>query len=139
MHEEHLSDPEAARDACERAFDADPASPGVAATLVRLHRRAERWDALRRVLERAGNDGPEAERTGFLCSLGELLAQGKANLQAPWLGLTGFFVIAVMLSLLIFIGEGVRDAFDPRKIFAGAPPPEDAVDTGDERAEEARA
>ena len=48
-------------------------------------------------------------------SLGELLAQGKANLQAPWLALTGFFVIALMLSLLIFIGEGVRDAFDPRK------------------------
>ena len=48
-------------------------------------------------------------------SLGEVLAQGKANLQAPWLGLTGFFVIALMLSLLIFIGEAVRDAFDPRK------------------------
>jgi microcin C transport system permease protein len=51
-------------------------------------------------------------------SLGELLAQGKANLQAPWLGLTGFFVIAFMLSLLIFTGEAVRDAFDPRKTFA---------------------
>jgi len=48
-------------------------------------------------------------------SLGEILAQGKANLQAPWLGLTGFMVLAVMLSLLIFIGEAVRDAFDPRK------------------------
>lgn len=50
-------------------------------------------------------------------SLGEMLAQGKANLQAPWLGLTAFFVIAIMLSLLIFIGEAVRDALDPRKIF----------------------
>jgi microcin C transport system permease protein len=50
-------------------------------------------------------------------SLGDLLAQGKANLQAPWLGLTGFFVIAIMLSLLTFIGEAVRDAFDPRKTF----------------------
>jgi microcin C transport system permease protein len=50
-------------------------------------------------------------------SLGELLAQGKSNLQAPWLGLTGFFVIAIMLSLLIFIGEAVRDAFDPRKTY----------------------
>ena len=50
-------------------------------------------------------------------SLGELLAQGKANFQAPWLALTGFFVIAIMLSLLIFIGEAVRDAFDPRKLF----------------------
>jgi microcin C transport system permease protein len=48
-------------------------------------------------------------------SLGEVLAQGKANLQAPWLGITGFVVLAVMLSLLIFIGEAVRDAFDPRK------------------------
>lgn len=51
-------------------------------------------------------------------SLGELLAQGKANLQAPWLGLTAFIVLAVMLSLLIFIGEAVRDAFDPRKTIA---------------------
>jgi microcin C transport system permease protein len=50
-------------------------------------------------------------------SLGELLAQGKNNLQAPWLGLTGFFVISVILSLLVFIGEAVRDAFDPRKTF----------------------
>jgi microcin C transport system permease protein len=48
-------------------------------------------------------------------SLGEMLAQGKANLQAPWIGLTGFAVLAVMLSLLIFVGEAVRDAFDPRK------------------------
>ena len=48
-------------------------------------------------------------------SLGELLNQGKSNLQAPWLGLSGFFVIAIMLSLLIFIGEAVRDAFDARK------------------------
>jgi len=50
-------------------------------------------------------------------SLGELLAQGKNNLQAPWLGITGFAVIALMLSLLVFIGEAVRDAFDPRKTF----------------------
>ena len=48
-------------------------------------------------------------------SLGELLNQGKNNLQAPWLGFTGFFALAVMLSLLVFIGEAVRDAFDPRK------------------------
>lgn len=50
-------------------------------------------------------------------SLGELLSQGKNNLQAPWLGITAFFSLAVMLSLLTFIGEAVRDAFDPRKIF----------------------
>jgi microcin C transport system permease protein len=49
-------------------------------------------------------------------SLGELLSEGKANLQAPWLGITSFLVLAVMLSLLIFIGEAVRDAFDPRKV-----------------------
>jgi microcin C transport system permease protein len=50
-------------------------------------------------------------------SLGELLSQAKANVQAPWLGLTGFFAVAIMLSLLIFIGEAARDAFDPRKTF----------------------
>ncbi len=50
-------------------------------------------------------------------SLGELLRQGKTNVFAPWLGITGFMVVAVMLSLLIFIGEAVRDAFDPRKTF----------------------
>ncbi len=50
-------------------------------------------------------------------SLGELIAQGKRNLQAPWLGLTAFFTISIMLSLLIFIGEATRDAFDPRKTF----------------------
>jgi microcin C transport system permease protein len=49
-------------------------------------------------------------------SLGELLAQGKDNLQAPWLGITTFIVLALMLSLLTFVGEGVRDAFDPRKV-----------------------
>jgi microcin C transport system permease protein len=50
-------------------------------------------------------------------SLGELLSEGKANINAPWLALSGFFTVAIMLSLLIFIGEAVRDAFDPRKIF----------------------
>ncbi len=50
-------------------------------------------------------------------SLGELLNQGKANLHAPWLGISTFLILATMLSLLIFIGEGVRDAFDPRKTF----------------------
>jgi microcin C transport system permease protein len=50
-------------------------------------------------------------------SLGEMLSQGKANIQAPWLGISGFMTVATMLSLLIFIGEAVRDAFDPRKTF----------------------
>ncbi|WP_374440510.1 ABC transporter permease [Pseudomonas panipatensis] len=48
-------------------------------------------------------------------SLGELVAQGKSNLQAPWLGISAFVVLALMLSLLVFIGEAARDAFDPRK------------------------
>ncbi len=51
-------------------------------------------------------------------SLGELLLQGKSNLQAPWLAITSFIAIALLLSLLTFIGEAVRDAFDPRKSFA---------------------
>jgi microcin C transport system permease protein len=50
-------------------------------------------------------------------SLGELLSQAKANVQAPWLGFAGFFSVAIMLSLLLFTGEAVRDAFDPRKTF----------------------
>jgi microcin C transport system permease protein len=50
-------------------------------------------------------------------SLGELLRQGKENLQAPWLGFTGFFTIAGMLTLMVFIGEAVRDALDPRRTF----------------------
>jgi microcin C transport system permease protein len=48
-------------------------------------------------------------------SLGELLSQGKNNLDAPWLGMTAFFSLAIMLTLMTFIGEAVRDAFDPRK------------------------
>jgi len=48
-------------------------------------------------------------------SLGEILAQGKANLQSPWLGVTGFLTLGIMLSLLVFVGEAARDAFDPRK------------------------
>ena len=49
-------------------------------------------------------------------SLGELAAQGKNNLHAPWLGITAFMTLAIMLSLLVFIGEGLRDAFDPRHV-----------------------
>ena len=48
-------------------------------------------------------------------SLGELVSQGKNNLQSPWLGITAFFVLGGILVLLVFIGEAVRDAFDPRK------------------------
>ena len=51
-------------------------------------------------------------------SLGEMLNQGKSNLQAPWLGITAFLVLAATLTLLIFVFEGVRDAFDPRKTIA---------------------
>ena len=53
-------------------------------------------------------------------SLGELIQQGKNNISAPWLGLTGFFVIASVLTLLVFVGEGVRDAFDPRRTYTAA-------------------
>jgi microcin C transport system permease protein len=60
-------------------------------------------------------------------SLGELLSQGKDNLQAPWLGFTAFFTIAIMLSLLVFIGEAVRDALDPRKVFRAEAPAEQAA------------
>jgi microcin C transport system permease protein len=68
-------------------------------------------------------------------SLGEMLNQGKNNLSAPWLGLSGFFVLSVMLSLLIFVGEAVRDAFDPRKSFrADAPPRESTGYQAEERA-----
>ncbi|MFM9889231.1 MAG: ABC transporter permease [Rickettsiales bacterium] len=52
-------------------------------------------------------------------SLGELLAQGKNNPQSPWLGLVGFFTLALLLSLWLFVGEAVRDAFNPRKVFGG--------------------
>lgn len=57
-------------------------------------------------------------------SLGELVAQGKNNLQAPWLGFSAFFSLAIILILLTFVGEAVRDAFDPRK---AAPPPPKTV------------
>jgi microcin C transport system permease protein len=52
-------------------------------------------------------------------SLGEMVTQGRNNLQAPWLGLTSFFTLALILTLLIFVGEAIRDALDPRKTFAG--------------------
>ena len=50
-------------------------------------------------------------------SLGEMVNQGRNNLQAPWIGLTSFFTLAIMLSLLVFVGEAIRDSLDPRKIF----------------------
>lgn len=53
-------------------------------------------------------------------SLGELTAQAKGNLQAPWLGITAFVVLSLMLTLLVFVGEAVRDAFDPRRQPGGA-------------------
>ena len=60
---------------------------------------------------------PHALPQGFRsASLGELLKQGQNNLQAPWVGICGFMVISLMLSLLIFIGEALREAFDPRKV-----------------------
>ena len=67
-------------------------------------------------------------------SLGELLLQGKNNLRAPWLGITGFAVIALMLTLLVFIGEAVRDAFDPRKTLVAPLPPEPGTLSDERRA-----
>jgi microcin C transport system permease protein len=61
-------------------------------------------------------------------SLGEMTLQAKNNLQAPWLGFTAFFTFAIMLSLLVFIFEGIRDAFDPRKTFVASQALEEAVD-----------
>lgn len=55
-----------------------------------------------------------------LASLGDLLHQGKDNLQVPWLGISSFLVLALMLSLLVFVGMAVRDAFDPGKNIATA-------------------
>ena len=73
-------------------------------------------------------------------SLGELLKQGRSNLESPWLGVTAFFVLAALLSLLVFIGEAVRDAFDPRKgVAAAAPPPEQDPDSATFRPEDYRA
>ncbi|NBD94922.1 MAG: ABC transporter permease subunit [Gammaproteobacteria bacterium] len=69
-------------------------------------------------------------------SIGELLRQGKANPQAPWLGLTAFFALAFVLSLLVFIGEALRDAFDPRKAV-GAPAGA-GLDRGRRRAPQAK-
>jgi microcin C transport system permease protein len=59
-------------------------------------------------------------------SFGRLLAQAKSNVEAPWIGLSVFVTLAAMLTLLIFIGEAVRDAFDPRRTFADRTPPEPA-------------
>jgi microcin C transport system permease protein len=68
-------------------------------------------------------------------SLGELVSQGKANLQAPWLGFTAFFSLAILLSLLVFMGEALRDAFDPRKTVAASAPPPAADPVTDSRAQ----
>ena len=65
-------------------------------------------------------------------SLGELLAQGKSNIQSPWLGLTGFATLAIMLTLLIFVGEAVRDAFDPRRSLGDDAPADDSVEASED-------
>ena len=77
-----------------------------------------------------------------VASLGELTLQAKQNLEAPWLAFTAFFTFAIMLSLLVFIFEGVRDAFDPRKVFTGGtkvqPESEEVAAQDAEAAAEAR-
>ncbi len=71
-------------------------------------------------------------------SLGEMLAQGKANLQAPWLGITAFCVLAFMLSLLVFIGEAARDAFDPRRTGLAGKETETSSDSDKKNAKETK-
>jgi microcin C transport system permease protein len=73
-------------------------------------------------------------------SLGEMVTQGRNNLQAPWLGLTSFFTLASILVLLIFVGEALRDAFDPRKTFTvkAATPRSSASKPASARKEEAK-
>ena len=63
-------------------------------------------------------------------SLGELLRQGKENLQAPWLGVTGFAAVGTLLTLLVFVGEAARDAFDPRRGVWPVPAEEPRSDDG---------
>ncbi|MGH0034250.1 MAG: tetratricopeptide repeat protein [Myxococcota bacterium] len=75
LHEEQLSDASAALDAYARAFALRPDAPEVASRLERLYRKAEDWSEMRRFLERAAELGPEAERLGFRCSFGALLAE----------------------------------------------------------------
>ena len=83
------------------------------ATDARPRRRTFSAEFKRRIVKEAD----AALASGQEGAVGELLLQGKRHLEAPWLGLTGFFTVAIMLSLLIFIGEAVRDALDPRKTF----------------------
>jgi len=73
VYEEDLDDPETAQSAYARAFQANPNSPGIAAKLEQLYSKSESWNELRSLLERASLQGPEAERVGFWCSLGEIL------------------------------------------------------------------
>jgi tetratricopeptide (TPR) repeat protein len=82
IQEEELADPDAARDCLARAFEIDAAAPGVAGALERLCRKAEAWDQIRDVLERARREGPEAERPGYAASLGEVLAERLGDERA---------------------------------------------------------
>ena len=82
--------------------------------LIRMMERTDaRADEAARLLALA--EGGKLTLATSELTLSELLNQGKSHLEAPWLGLSGFIVIAAMLSLLIFVGEAVRDAFDPRR------------------------
>jgi tetratricopeptide (TPR) repeat protein len=81
LQEERLGDSDAAVLAYQRAYAADPATAGVVAALERLHRKAEDWPSLRRLLEESAAGGPEAQRAGFACALGDLLA-GRLKLPA---------------------------------------------------------
>ena len=74
----------------------------------------ERFSAQTQELGRF-SENQVATRATLFPRVADLLRQGKENLQAPWLGITGFVVLAGLLTLLVFVGEAARDAFDPRK------------------------
>jgi tetratricopeptide (TPR) repeat protein len=105
LHEERLGDPEAAAQAYQRAFALDPRAEGVAAALERLHRKAEAWQPLRELLERAAAEGPEVERAGFACSLGELLAQ---HLGEPEAAMRAFEAALVLEPRALRAHRGLR-------------------------------
>ena len=83
-----------------------------------MQRPGEHTWQITSVIAPAVTAGSGPPRPSSAPSLGEMTLQAKQNLQAPWLAFTAFFTFAIMLSLLVFIFEGVRDAFDPRKTFS---------------------
>ena len=105
---------------CSKSDDSSKDLPDAATLLTESNQttKAQTSVHLKLVVQGEIKELPIESLEGDLTNAPAVAAQGKANIQAPWLGLMGFFTVAFMLSLLIFIGEAVRDAFDPRKTFA---------------------